>query len=124
VHLSVCVLYLILQWNVIERINNNIEEYITNEETSFSIFDGALFKQLIRSTERDKTENHHSWLFALCFLWSEEITVGYCEIYKGQNKIKQKAILPVEMPGKAGEDAEHQQTSSESLLITISTNQS
>jgi hypothetical protein len=93
-------------------------------KTSCSIFNGALFQQLIRSTERVKTENRHPWLFALCLLWSDEITVGYCEIYKGQNKIKQKAIIPGEMSGKAGEDAEHRQTSSESLLIARSSTQS
>ena len=87
-------------------------------------FQRALFQQLIRSTKRVKTENHHPWLFALCLLWSDEITVGYCEIYKGQNKIKQKAIVPGEMLGKAGEDAERQQTSSECLLIARSTTQS
>jgi hypothetical protein len=43
VYLSVCVLCLVLQWNVIVMINNNIEEYTTNEETSCSIFNGHYF---------------------------------------------------------------------------------
>jgi len=84
-------------------------------------FQRALFQQLIRSTERVKTENRHAWLFALCRLWSDEITVGYCENYKDQNKIKQKAILLGGMSRNAGEDAEHRQTSSESFLIARST---